>query len=86
MEIQDKVYEVFQLLSFPQFFNIKETLSDSVNFFQSGASMNFASLFPKIYSCPICSKKNKAIKPGHFRCSECRAILSIDDSGSVFLG
>jgi anti-anti-sigma factor len=86
LEIQPKVYEVFQLLGFSQFFNIKETLDDSVNFFRAGASTESASLFPKVFSCPICSKKLKAINPGRFRCSECKTILAIDNSGQVFLG
>jgi anti-anti-sigma factor len=86
LEIQPKVYEVFQLLGFSQFFNIKDNLDDSVNFFRSGASEDRSALFPKVFACPICSKKLKAIKPGRFRCSECKSILAIDNSGQVFLG
>jgi len=33
--IQPKVFEVFQLLGFSQFFNIKENLDDSVTFFNA---------------------------------------------------
>ena len=33
LEIQPKVYEVFQLLGFSQFFNIKENLEEAVAFF-----------------------------------------------------
>jgi anti-anti-sigma factor len=87
LEIQPKVYEVFQLLGFSQFFNIKDNLDDSVNFFRSDVGGGEPlSLFPKIFSCPICSKKLKALKPGRFRCSECKTILAIDNSGQVFLG
>ncbi|GHV82651.1 anti-sigma factor antagonist [Spirochaetia bacterium] len=86
LEIQPKVYEVFQLLGFSQFFNIKDTLDESVNFFRTGAASGQATLFPKVFSCPICSKKLKAIKPGRFRCSECKTILAIDNAGQVFLG
>lgn len=86
LEIQPKVYEVFQLLGFSQFFNIKDSLNDAVDFFgQSGGSQE-TSVFPKIFQCPICSKKLKATKPGRFRCSECKTILAIDNSGQVFLG
>ena len=86
LEIQPKVYEVFQLLGFSQFFNIKDSLEDSINFFRKGAAKEAVSLFPKIFSCPICSKKLKALKPGRFRCSECKTILAIDSAGQVFLG
>jgi anti-anti-sigma factor len=86
LEIQPKVYEVFQLLGFSQFFNIKNNLDDSVDFFRSYSEGSPASLFPKVFSCPICSKKLKAVKPGRFRCSECKTILAIDNTGQVFLG
>jgi anti-anti-sigma factor len=86
LEIQPKVYEVFQLLGFSQFFNIKENMDDSLNYFRTGSAGSPTSLFPKIFSCPICSKKLKAIKPGRFRCSECKTILAIDNTGQVFLG
>jgi anti-anti-sigma factor len=86
LAIQPKVYEVFQLLGFSQFFNIQDTLNDAIGFFRSGESAESAILFPKIFACPICSKKLKAVKPGRFRCSECKTILAIDNSGQVFLG
>jgi anti-anti-sigma factor len=86
LEIQPKVYEVFQLLGFSQFFNIKDNLEDSVAFFSSSAAAESVAMFPKVFNCPICSKKLKALKPGRFRCSECKTILAIDNAGQVFLG
>ena len=86
LEIQPKVYEVFQLLGFSQFFNIKDNLEEATGFFQQGDQAAARSTFPKIFSCPICNKKLKAAKPGRFRCSECKTILAIDASGQVFLG
>jgi len=86
LEIQPKVYEVFQLLGFSQFFNIKDSLEDSITFFKTGKTTEAAAVFPKVFSCPICSKKLKALKSGRFRCSECKTILAIDSGGQVFLG
>lgn len=86
LEIQPKVYEVFQLLGFSQFFNIKDNLDEAVSFFGSDGDMRTDDVFPKIFRCPICSKKLKATKAGRFRCSECKTILAIDNSGQVFLG
>jgi anti-anti-sigma factor len=86
LEIQPKVYEVFQLLGFSQFFNIKDDLESSVNFFRNGPDSDAVSLFPKIFTCPVCSKKLKSLKPGRFRCSECKTILTVDNAGQVFLG
>ena len=86
LEIQPKVYEVFQLLGFSQFFNIKDNVEDSISFFQHNKVTETVSLFPKIFACPICSKRLKAVKPGRFRCSECKTILAIDSASQVFLG
>ncbi|MDY7027173.1 MAG: STAS domain-containing protein [Spirochaetota bacterium] len=86
LDIQPKVYEVFQLLGFSQFFNIKDNLQEATDFFNSAGRTASTDVFPKIFKCPICSKKLKATKPGRFRCSECKTILAIDNSGQVFLG
>ena len=84
-EIQSKVYEVFQLLGFSQFFNIRETQEEAITFFSEEPVIQ-ESIFPKIFACPVCSKKLKATKAGRFRCSECKSILAIDNQGQVLLG
>jgi anti-anti-sigma factor len=86
LDIQPKVYEVFQLLGFSQFFNIKDNMDDSISFFNTDHTHEKAVIFPKVVACPICFKKLKAVKPGRFRCSECKSILSIDEAGQVLLG
>jgi anti-anti-sigma factor len=86
LEIQPKVYEVFQLLGFSQFFNIQDSLDEAVDFFGPDGTTPKSDVFPKIFRCPICSKKLKASRAGRFRCSECKTILAIDNSGQVFLG
>jgi anti-anti-sigma factor len=86
VEIQPKVYEVFQLLGFSQFFTIRNSLEDSVSFFRAGAAGGQLAIFPRDFSCPVCSKKLRASNPGRFRCSECKTILALDNSGQVFLG
>ena len=88
LSLQPKVYEVFQLLGFSNFFTIHDSLETSVEFFKSkGASIPpQVTLFPKIFSCPICAKRLKAPRPGRFRCSECKTILAIDSNAQVSLG
>lgn len=86
LQIQPKVYEVFQLLGFSQFFAIKDNLEDAVVHFSESSKQESASIFPKVFKCPICSTKLKATKAGRFRCSECKTILAIDSGGQVFLG
>ncbi|MCH5294445.1 MAG: STAS domain-containing protein [Treponema sp.] len=85
LNIQPKVFEVFQLLGFSQFFNIKDNLNDALAFFKNAAPVEVA-MFPKVFSCPVCSRKLKATKAGRFRCSDCKSILAINQAGQVFLG
>jgi len=86
LEIQPEVYEVLQLLGFSQFFNIQTDLNESIDFFRSNEIRRETEIFPKIFACPFCSKNLKAVKPGRFRCSECKTILAIDNNGVVSLG
>ena len=48
LEIQPKVYEVFQLLGFSQFFNIKDSLDEAVEFFSKGGVTTQSDVFPKL--------------------------------------
>lgn len=86
LEIQPKVFEVFQLLGFSQFFNIKNSADEAIAYFKAGPVQTTNSIFPKVFACPVCQKKLKATRAGRFRCSECKSILAIDDQGQVFLG
>ncbi len=85
LEIQPKVYEVFQLLGFSQFFNIKDSAEDALNYFNQNAPAA-DSVFPKVFACPMCNKHLRATRAGRFRCSECKSIISIDEKGTVSLG
>jgi len=84
--IQPKVYEVFQLLGFSQFFNIRQSLDEAISFFATRSGEGTGTVFPKIFTCPICSRRLKAPRAGRFRCSECKTILALDGTGAVALG
>jgi len=86
LNIQPEVYEVLQLLGFSQFFNIQTDLNESIDFFRNNETQQETEMFPKVFACPFCSKNLKAVKPGRFRCSECKTILAIDNTGAVSLG
>jgi len=86
LEIQPRVYEVFQLLGFSQFFTIMDTLEEAANFFQKSTSVPASDMFPKTFKCPVCSTRLRANRAGRFRCSKCRTILAIDQGGQVYLG
>ncbi len=79
LKIQQKVYEVFQLLGFSQFFNIEEELSEAIKIILK--QKEEPEIFPKIISCPICTKQLTAKKPGKFRCPTCKSVISISDRG-----
>ena len=85
VEVQPKVYEIFQLLGFSQSFNIRNSISEAILVFNEEIN-DTSGVFPRIFPCPVCSKRLKATKPGRFRCSECKSILAIDFDGNVFLG
>jgi anti-anti-sigma factor len=86
LNVQSKVYEVFQLLGFSQFFNIKDTLNSAISFFGGDPLDQKSAVFPKLFSCPICPKKLKTLKSGRFRCPGCKTIITIDNAGTVSLG
>jgi anti-anti-sigma factor len=86
LNVQGKVLDVFQLLGFARFFNIRESKDEAINFFPTTASGDTGPVFPFVFSCPICQKKLKAAKAGRFRCVECKTIIAIDEKGSVSLG
>lgn len=87
LSLLPKVYEVFQLLGFANFFTIHDALETSIDFFRGqGTIAPPVNVFPKIFSCPICAKKLKAPRAGRFRCSECKTILAVDTNAQVSLG
>jgi anti-anti-sigma factor len=85
-DVQPKVLEVFQLLGFSTFFTIKSNAEEAAAHFKSGDGNTQSGHFPQIFDCPICAKKLKASKAGRFRCSGCKTILAVDETGHVFLG
>ncbi len=86
LEIQPRVYEVFQLLGFSQFFTIMDTLEEAIRYFGKTSTPVAADVFPRVFKCPVCSTRLRANRSGRFRCSRCRTILAVDQGGQVFLG
>jgi anti-anti-sigma regulatory factor len=85
IRIESKVFEVFQLLGFSQFFTIRDTLDEAVCFFAQRSEEGKGTVFPRIFKCPICSHKVRAAKSGRFRCRKCRTILAVDPAGRASL-
>jgi len=82
-----RIYEVFQLLGFTNFFQFCDTMDEAVGALK-GRPLPEESIkiFPAIFSCPVCHRKLKASRPGRFRCSSCRVILAVGAGGKVQLG
>ena len=85
-EVQEKVVEVFQILGFSQFFNLKETTEEALEFLRDGGGKSMGTVFPKLFPCPSCGRSLQAAHAGRFRCTNCKAILTIKADGSVVLG
>jgi anti-sigma B factor antagonist len=85
IHVQPKVSEVFRLLGFSMAFTTKQGLGDAVAHLRGGADAS-TELFPAVFSCPVCFKKLKAMKPGRFRCSLCASVLEVGSAGEVTLG
>ena len=86
LQVQPRVYEIFQLLGFAQYFAKKDTMDEAIRYFAHPETETADNVFPKVFLCPICSKKLRAAKAGRFRCTECKTILSIDSAGQVSTG
>jgi anti-sigma B factor antagonist len=86
VNLQPKVFEVFQLLGFSKFFNISNSNEDAKKILKGLKEEAPKTNFPKIFKCPICKKSLKASKAGRFRCIECKTILNVDQEGHVGLG
>ena len=80
--IQPKVQEVFHILGFSRFFNIREGLQEAVEYFAAERPQGF----PEVLQCPACAGGLRAETPGRFLCSHCGAVLTVDADGSVSLG
>ena len=76
---QQKVYNVFHLLGFSSYFPKMNSLEDAIRYFVNLKEK----VFPKVFLCPVCSKKLRATQPGVFRCSGCQTVLSVNEEGEV---
>lgn len=73
-----KVYDVFQLLGFTSFFTI------IYDYDEIPASLELRKpSFPLIAACPTCRKKYRIKSSGRYRCSKCKTILILDESGNL---
>jgi len=81
------IYEVFKLLGFTNFFRFCDTADEAIRALECrSAPMEPRRVFPVTFSCPVCHRRLKSSRPGRFRCSSCRVILTVGPEGKVLLG
>lgn len=80
-----KVYDVFRLLGFAQFFPTKKTVNEAVLLLNNEVKPA-ENIFPQLIECPICKRKLNITRPGRFRCASCKTILAVDGNAQMFLG
>ena len=74
-----KVYDVFQLLGFSTYFPKMDSLEDAIRYFVNLDKETF----PKVFPCPVCSKKLRVPRPGRFRCAGCQSVLTVSKDGDI---
>ena len=85
-EVQEKVSEVFQILGFSQFFNLKDTAEEAFQYLLHDEGFNSSQIFPRMLNCPSCGKTVQATRAGKFRCTNCKAVITISEMGEIALG
>ena len=55
LKMVPRVYEVFSLLGFSQFFKIVDTLEDAITFLNAETKSDFAEVYES--QCPTCKKR-----------------------------
>jgi hypothetical protein len=82
--LQPKVENVMKLLGCMPYFTVRKDFLEAVDYFVNPVQKK--EIFPATFSCPLCSKKLKAPRAGHFRCSKCKGVLGVDKQGEVYFG
>ena len=81
-DLQPKVLEIFQLLGFNKLFNIAKDMKDAAYFLRGDDKVK-KEIFPLSIRCPICEKRLSATKSGRFRCSNCKSVIAVSETGEV---
>ncbi|MGA2479583.1 MAG: anti-sigma factor antagonist [Spirochaetia bacterium] len=80
--VPQTIMEVLKLLCLEKYFCSADSLDEALAQIKNREK---ALVFPMTFECPICDRRLRALKSGGFRCPECRTVLSIDESGMIFI-
>ena len=74
----------FQLLGFADLFTVAATIDEAVSRLTAADRPAPAVIFPRVVECPACAARLRTVKSGRFRCSQCQAVLAINNGAQVF--
>lgn len=96
--VSDETKQLLKLLDFEQFFDFVDgsihpdglltgrgVHTSEITAPKSPAAAS-AAVFPLVIKCPACGKALKVPKAGRYRCSACKAVISVTETGEVKLG
>ena len=84
-DIQPKIEEYFSLLGFSQFFNLKPSVVEAVDYFLKKADPA-NSIFPKLGNFRYFKNMLRFEKPTKVLCPSCSSIVIIKEDGNAVLG
>jgi len=76
-KVQEKVFDVFQLLGFTQFIHFIQELNEI------GDGFAERTIEPKIVQCPYCQKTIKILKSGKFKCGTCKGVIMVNENMEI---
>ena len=84
LRLREPAHELFRLLGFADLLTVATELEEAVSRLASPDQTAPAVLFPHVLECPACTTRLRAVKSGRFRCSNCQAVLAINNGAQVF--
>jgi len=82
VDVHPKIMEILRLLCLEKYFSCTESVGDAVAPMKSHEN---AVTFPRVVPCPVCEKRLRLVRPGRFRCPECKTTHVIADTGTAEL-
>ena len=74
----------FRLLGFADLFTVAAKIDEAVARLTAADRPAPAVIFPRVVECPACAARLRTVKSGRFRCSQCQAVLAINNGAQVF--
>lgn len=89
--LRPEILSLFDLLGFHEHFAYKDTVGEAIaDYCQDNTCLDedgpdADEIFPLIFRCPACFKKQKTNMSGHFKCGWCKSVIAITEMGEAAL-